>query len=145
MDVFGKGTDEPSRPLLPPGTCWICDSSPTQEAEKVIDTRRNARPGGPTVHESVRKYICEGCAVELGLAVGMVPSEEHAELKQAHADAEFDAIALRERLEAAEAGQLKVVDVREVTAAIMPMLANLKSEVRVRATSGKSDVPPPVE
>jgi hypothetical protein len=81
MEVFGKGTPEGVRPLLPPGTCWICDQSPDQEGYRVIDTRRNARPGGPQVHESVRKYICEPCARQMGGAMGMVSPEEGAELR----------------------------------------------------------------
>jgi hypothetical protein len=54
----------------------------------------------------------------------MVSPEEAAEIKQELADVQFEAIALSDRLEAAEAGQVKVVDVREVTAALMPMLTN---------------------
>lgn len=118
MDVFGRGTDEPSRPLLPPGICWVCENSPQQEGMKVIDTRRNARAGGSMSHEAVRKYICEPCARELGGAVGMVSPEEAAELKQAKTQAEFEAISLAERLEAAEAGQVKVVSADKILDAI---------------------------
>lgn len=128
MDVFGRGTEEGSRPLLPPGECWICEQSPTQEAIRVIDTRRNARPGGPLVHESVRKYICEDCVTELGQALGMVKADEYA-LLQSIADS---AIEQRDRAEAAlaeaESNQTKVVDVREVTGALMPMLALLQKQ-----------------
>ena len=116
MDVFGKGTDEPSRPLLPPGTCWVCENSPQQEGMKVIDTRRNTRAGGSMSHESVRKYICEPCARELGGAVGMVSPEEFAEVKQELGDSKFELISFRERLEAAEAGQVKVVSVKDIEA-----------------------------
>jgi hypothetical protein len=114
MDVFGRGTDEPSRPLLPPGICWICENSPQQEGMKVIDTRRNARAGGSMSHEAVRKYICEPCARECGSAVGMVTPEEYAEAEAEIKDQSFTLIALNERLEAAEAGQVKVVSVKDI-------------------------------
>lgn len=144
MDVFGKGTAEPSRPLLPPGTCWICDNSPTQSEEKVIDTRRNSRAGGIQSHESVRKYICESCAREHGAAIGMVSPEEYAEAEAAIRDKDFELIALRERLEAAESRTVNVVPVADidnlVQTAVTAGLASLRPVVKSSAP-----VPPPSE
>lgn len=134
MDVFGKGTDEPSRPLLPPGMCWICDSSPTQEAEKVIDTRRNARPGGPTVHESVRKYICEGCARDMGKAMGMVDGEKYADAVAEVGALERALLDARAKLVEALDSQMRVVSADELT-------AKLLAAIKPTAPAKKARVP----
>jgi hypothetical protein len=111
MDVFGKGTDEPSRPLLPPGTCWVCENSPQQEGMKVIDTRRNARAGGSMSHESVRKYVCEPCARELGAAVGMITPEEHEQILDVAEGRREAMLVQAQQLEEARASQTRVISI----------------------------------
>lgn len=139
MDVFGAGTEEGSRPLLPPGLCWICDQSPTQEAIKVIDTRRNARPGGPLVHESVRKYICEDCIVELGHAIGMVSADKYHNALTYHEIASKRVRDLEDELAEARSQQTRVVDPDELTdgfiAAVKAAVAEEVASLHVPASS----------
>lgn len=108
--------------------------SPIQEEQYVIDTRRNARPGGATSHASVRKYICESCALEMGGAMGMVKAEEHARV-QAEADDFWSQrnAAIVERDQAREA-QFRVVAADEI--------ADVVSET-VRAELAKTVKPAP--
>jgi hypothetical protein len=135
MDVFGKGTAEPSRPLLPPGECWICEQSPTQSVQRVIDTRRNTRAGGALSHESVRKYVCESCAVEMGAAMGMVPEAQYDEAIAAGRKLEAEVAELQGELALAQNAQTRVVSVDELETA----LAALKPKPAPRAR--KTDVP----
>lgn len=109
MDVFGKGTAEPSRPLLSPGVCWICDQSPIQEEYRVIDTRRNTQAGGAMSHLSNRKYICEPCALEMGGAMGMVSPEEAATLDANAKDFYDRMVEAQDELEQVRSQQLRVV------------------------------------
>lgn len=101
-------------PLLPPGVCWICDQSPIQEEYRVIDTHRNARPGGPQVHESVRKYICEPCAREMGGAMGMVPPETHATTSALLAETNREVLELRNELDAERERKVRVIAADEI-------------------------------
>lgn len=135
MDVFGKGTIEGTRPLLPPGTCWVCEQSPSQEAERVIDTRRNSRAGGSLSHESVRKYICESCATEMGGAMGMVSADEHAEVVAESTRQTYDLAALHDRLQVAESAQVKVAPVEEFLSVLREELAALKPKPRTTKPS----------
>ena len=112
--IFGKGTEHGTRPLLPPGVCWICDQSPIQEEYRVIDTHRNARPGGPQVHESVRKYICEPCAREMGAAMGMVDGDEHAVVVENRDHLSDQLIQAYRDLDDARASQTRVVIADEI-------------------------------
>lgn len=114
IDVFGFGTDEPTRPLLPPGLCWICENSPQQEAMKVIDTRRNSRPENRG--QSERKYVCEPCAKELGAAVGQVSAEHAAHTGSVLQDFADENQRLRNDLAYAQTQQHKVVDPAAVAA-----------------------------
>lgn len=51
--------------LDPPGVCFICEGQPQREVgEQVIDTEFVFNPAGPSNLRG-RKYICEGCAMEL--------------------------------------------------------------------------------
>lgn len=109
MDVFGYGTDEPSRPLLPPGTCWICDQSPQQEAMKVIDTRRNSRAEKNGISE--RKYICEPCAVEMGKAMGQVSAEVYEDQRRALAESQDLIVHISQQRDDARSSQTQVVSV----------------------------------
>lgn len=136
MDVFGYGTDEPTRPLLPPGLCWICENSPQQEAMKVIDTRRNSRPENRG--QSERKYVCEPCAKELGQAVGQVSAEEHLRLTSEHAQLSNDLESALDRLRVAELGQPVVVDIDQVIEALRVKAAD-------PVTAALIDVPPAPE
>lgn len=134
MDVFGYGTDEPSRPLLPPGLCWICDNSPTQSAEKVIDTRRNSRPGPHAIHTTERKYVCGGCATDLGKAVGMVPGDDlRAVARDLHA-AEDRAAHLAADLAAARESQTRVVPADDIAALVRAEVAKLKPKPAAKAS-----------
>jgi hypothetical protein len=143
VDVFGKGTDEPSRPLLPPGTCWVCENSPQQEAMKVIDTRRNSRAGGVSKAVSERKYVCEPCAKELGQAVGQVSAEEFAlvnenasHLADLYQQATYD-------LEQAQKSQTRVVSADEIADVVSETVrAELAKTVKkVPATKTKPAAP----
>jgi hypothetical protein len=117
-----------SRPLLPPGTCWICDQSPQQDEYRVIDTRRNARPGGPTTHESVRKYICEPCAREMGDAIGMVAWERHVSVVDALASTRETVAHTEYALSKAEAAQTRVVSEAEILAALKDVVRGVLDE-----------------
>ncbi len=114
MEIFGKGTVYGTRPLLEPGVCWICDQSPIQEEFRVIDTMRNARPGGPMTHQSVRKYICEPCAREMGAAMGMVHEDEHAAVEAELADTRESLDRVNEKLDAARKSQVRVIAADEI-------------------------------
>lgn len=130
MDVFGKGTDEPSRPLLPPGTCWICSNSPQQEAVKVIDTRRNTRAAGPQSHASTRIYVCEPCVVELGEAMGLVKRDEYESAVDKLRDADLELSRVRNDLEEARASQVRVVDAKELLDRLDKLVAKPKAAPR---------------
>lgn len=134
MEVFGKGTPHGVRPMLAPGTCWICDMAPIQEEMKVIDTRRNARPGGPTSHASVRKYICESCALEMGGAMGMIGYATEADFRKTIDDLNQGNRHLMNELESARASQVRVVPADEI--------ADVVSET-VRAELAKTVKPAP--
>jgi hypothetical protein len=138
MEVFGKGTPEGVRPLLPPGTCWICDQSPDQEGYRVIDTRRNARPGGPQVHESVRKYICEPCARQMGGAMGMVPQEAIESARDFARKLQHEASDLRAELDRTRGQQVRVVAADEIADVVSETVrAELAKQVKPRAAAKK--------
>ena len=105
-------------PLLPPGVCWICDQSPIQDEYRVIDTHRNARPGGAATHESVRKYICEPCAREMGGAMGMVSHEDHLEVIDEVEELEAELRRVRDQRDAALNSQTRVLDFDSVREAL---------------------------
>lgn len=136
MDVFGYGTEEGTRPLLPPGTCWICENSPQQEAMKVIDTRRNSRPENRG--QSERKYVCEPCAKELGAAVGQVSAEEYETLAKTSEQHSITAENMRAAWESASAQQTRVVEAD----AIFAYLEELKN---APSNTASALVPPATE
>jgi hypothetical protein len=113
MDVFGRGTGEPSRPLLNPGICFICENSPSQEEIKVIDTRREFNPNCLT-KLSGRKYVCESCATEMGQAVGMVSRDEHLDTVAEVEDLESSLGRVNARLDEAVSSQHRVVSFDEL-------------------------------
>lgn len=93
--------------------------SPIQEEMRVIDTRRNARPGGPTSHASVRKYICESCALEMGGAMGMVPAQTHETTRQMLVEETARSAQYLAELEAARSTHVNVVPVVEISDAVV--------------------------
>jgi hypothetical protein len=115
MDVFGYGTEEGSRPLMSPAICFICENSPTQEAERVIDTTREFNPECLT-RLSGRKYVCEGCATEMGRAMGQVSVRQYEEVVAELRSMEDITISLAEKLDAARDEQHVVVDAKELFA-----------------------------
>ena len=139
MDVFGFGTEEGSRPLLPPGLCWVCDNSPTQEAEKVIDTRRNSRPGPHAIHTTERKYVCESCAKELGKAIGLIGRDEFDKVVDELRDASLERDRLQARLERAESEQVRVIGADEVAALIDEKLSALKPKPAARTKAAVAE------
>jgi len=142
MDVFGKGTLEPSRPLLPPGTCWTCANSPQQEAMKVIDTRRNTQAGGALSHASNRIYICEPCVIQLGKALGMASAAEHESVVQSVGGWGARVAELEVELEDARAQQHRVVDPTEILAQIEKWKTAPSSTASARKPAAKTVVPP---
>lgn len=137
MDVFGKGTDEPSRPLLSPGVCWICEQSPIQEEYRVIDTRRNTQAGGSMSHLSNRKYICEPCALEMGGAMGMVKASDHEALLQDNADLSASVTRLTHELEVARTHQPRVLTVADVEASLSSVVSETVRAELAKKTSAK--------
>lgn len=139
MDVFGKGTDEPSRPLLSPGVCWICEQSPIQEEYRVIDTRRNTQAGGSMSHLSNRKYICEPCALEMGGAMGMVPAERAAVLETEVRQLAADNVSLASQLETARAQQPRVLTVADVEASLSSVVSEtVRAELAKKVPAKKA-------
>jgi hypothetical protein len=76
LDVFGKGIE--IRPLKAPGICFICEATPVQDSERVINTMRIFSPG-PLTNLNGTKYVCESCAHDLGVSIGLVDPEVHQE------------------------------------------------------------------
>lgn len=108
MDLFGKDLEH--RPLDPPGVCFICETSPTQDTTRIINTNRHFHPGGPT-HLTGRKYVCEPCAIELGKVAGMADrgtveglSLELAATKELLATAEARELVRNDLIAAVQAG-----------------------------------------
>jgi hypothetical protein len=135
MDVFGKGTEEGTRPLLPPGDCWICANSPQQEEMKVIDTRRNTQAGGTLSHASNRIYICEPCVLQLGQALGMASAVETEAAQTAGRALEEQVAQLEGELALARNEQHRVVSADTVGEIVRAELAKLKpATVRKPAT-----------
>jgi hypothetical protein len=126
VDVFGRGTAEPSRPLLTPGICWVCENSPQQEGMKVIDTRRNARAGGSMSHEAVRKYVCEPCARELGAAMGMVSEDKYLNALTYHEIASKRVNELEDELERVRSQQTQVVNAQAFVDQLKTELAAIR-------------------
>lgn len=121
MDVFGKGTDEPSRPLLSPAVCFICENNPSQEEHRVIDTRREFNPEALT-RLSGRKYICEPCATEMGSAMGMVSATDYTAVVDDLRLSELNELQLISELDAERDLKVRVVAAAEVAEAVGEML-----------------------
>lgn len=142
MDVFGYGTDEVSRPLLSPAICFICENSPTQEAQKVIDTTREFNPECLT-RLSGRKYVCGACAEELGKAVGMVSQAQFATVEQMLIETSASVVALNDQVEEALATQTRVVSTDEIADAVSEVIrAELAKQVVKKPTAAKPKVAP---
>lgn len=140
MDVFGYGTEEGSRPLLPPGTCWICDQSPQQEAMKVIDTRRNSRAGGVSHGASERKYICQPCAEEMGKAMGQVSESDHQAVVGVATELQQTVSDLRYELEQTQGQQTRVVEANDLKRMLAEAVKAGQDSVRVVPKAVVSDV-----
>ena len=123
IDVFGKGTAEPSRPLLPPGICWVCSNSPQQEAMKVIDTRRNTQAGGTLSHASNRIYVCEPCIDQLAGALGFVPRDEYESVVDKLRDSDLELSRVQTDLREAQSSQVRVVSADDVLAKLDKLTA----------------------
>lgn len=133
MDVFGKGTDEPSRPLLSPAVCFICENSPSQDAHRVIDTRREFNPEALT-RLSGRKYICEPCATEMGGAMGLVSPEQYSRVRDERDATMGDLVVVSAKLARAEESQVHVVAVNEIVDVISETVrVELSKQIAVTA------------
>lgn len=110
--------------------------SPIQEEHRVIDTRRNARPGGPTSHASVRKYICEPCAREMGAAMGMVDGDAFEAVQADRLAYHKREQELEAELAAARSSQVRVVVADEIADVVSQTVrAELAKQVKKRAAA----------
>jgi len=94
---------------MSPAICFICENSPTQEAERVIDTTREFNPECLT-RLSGRKYVCEGCATEMGRAMGQVSYESFVDLTEQAAESAVEVEGLKAEVEQLKNEQHVVVD-----------------------------------
>src|SRR6266566_1750403 len=76
--------------LLPPSVCIICESSPGENAEKVIDTLKVLNTGTFSTSNG-RKYVCEQCGSTFAKLLGF---EKGADVEKAKVDKEVAESAL---------------------------------------------------
>jgi hypothetical protein len=125
LDI-AAGPGQPARSFLDPSLCFLCEQSLTalQHATRIVDTALDYWEKNPQwARLSGRKYVCEGCAHHVALALGYVTGPEHRILIEENA-------ALAQRL----AEQEKLVD---LSGAIQDAIDKALAAATPTATAGK--------
>lgn len=100
----------------------------------MIDTRRNTQAGGSLSHASVRIYVCEPCAVELGEAMGLVKRDEYESVVDKLRDSDLELARVKHDLAEAQDAQTRVVDADEI-------IARIEKLTKPKPAAKKADVP----
>lgn len=101
LNVFPPGEGLP----LAPSICFICEEAPQNGA---IDTFRTFMTPLPT-RLTGRKYVCTGCANDLGKAIGLVREDVYLNAINKLIDADERKVQLQLRVEQLEAVHVEML------------------------------------
>lgn len=110
LDVFGAGIEV--RPLKEPGICFICEATPQQDVERVVNTMRYFTPG-PITKLSGTKYVCEGCATDLGKSMGLVDRDQYDDVCDLVSSLTQEIIEKDRKLSALESLQAAIAELKQ--------------------------------
>lgn len=96
MQVIGAPYTPPV-PLVTPGCCYLCKSTPDQEKDWMIDTQRSISSPGITPIDIGRIYLCAPCATSIA-SVTDYRRAEVAELETTLAERDDLIVELQEKL-----------------------------------------------